>query len=223
MKRVCTAKLIFINCFPDVKDTSLNALWLSGDRNVNVFLSLLRGIIKYRWHLVGRMKSENFPDFKQCLFGSTAHQSCGFPAAFQLPSVDSSGPFLSLPNFFALPANFKCPSSLGFSTVLTTLCSHLQRVGNFKRKFEGTRKCRSQRCYVLTADFRQVGNDAEFGEPFEYKLGLKTERENLCSHFSDTQNFGFCEICKAILELLQLQWGALALWEFKASLLKRYR
>lgn len=60
---------------------------------------------------------KTFQLFKQCLFGSTAHQSCGFPAAFQLPSVDGSGPFLSLPSFFALPANLKCSCSLGFSRV----------------------------------------------------------------------------------------------------------
>lgn len=63
IKRVCTAKLTFINCFPEVKDTTLNALLLGGGRNMNVFHSLLRGIIKHRWHLVGRMKSENFPTF----------------------------------------------------------------------------------------------------------------------------------------------------------------
>lgn len=63
IKRVCTAKLTFINCFLEVKDTTLNVLLLSGGRNINVSLNLLRGIIKYRWHLVGRMKGENFPTF----------------------------------------------------------------------------------------------------------------------------------------------------------------
>lgn len=63
IKRVCTAKLTFINCFPEVKDTTLNVLLLSGGRNINVFLNLLRGIIKHRWHLVGRMKGKNFPTF----------------------------------------------------------------------------------------------------------------------------------------------------------------
>lgn len=44
IKRVCTAKLTFINCFPQVKDPTLNALLLSGGRNMNVFLNLLRGL-----------------------------------------------------------------------------------------------------------------------------------------------------------------------------------
>lgn len=64
-----------------------------------------------------------------------------------------------------------------------------------KGKFEGTRNIpKSQSCHILTADFRQVGNAADFGKPFAHKLGLKTGREKFYSHFSATQNCGFCEI-----------------------------
>lgn len=64
---------------------------------------------------------------------------------------------------------------------------------NLKRKFEGTRKHpRSQSCHVLTADFCQVGNDAECDKPFA--LGVRTGRENSHSHFCATQNCGFFEI-----------------------------
>lgn len=47
---------MFIDCFPEVIDAVLNVLILSGCSNFNVFLNLLTGIIKYRWHLIGRMK-----------------------------------------------------------------------------------------------------------------------------------------------------------------------
>lgn len=81
--------------------------------------------------------------------------------------------------------------SFNYSGLSSSVCL------NLKRKFEGTRKHpRSQSCHILTAGFRQVGNDAEIGKLFAYKLGLKTGRENSYSHFSDTQNCGFCEIFK---------------------------
>lgn len=42
-------------------DAILNVLVLGGCWNVNVFLSLLAGVMKYRWYLLGRMKGSSFP------------------------------------------------------------------------------------------------------------------------------------------------------------------